>query len=181
MSDDGIVTEPGTVRFERLLPGPIERVWAFLTESDKRAKWLAAGEMELRVGGKVELTWRNSQLAPPSETTPEKFKQYEGMTATERITRCEPPRVLAFTWSEGDDESEVSFELTPVGEKVLLVLTHRRLRDKAAMVNVSGGWHAHLGVLADVLADRAPTAFWSVVERMQAEYEARIPAPEGRR
>jgi uncharacterized protein YndB with AHSA1/START domain len=28
--------EPGTVRLERLLPGPIDRVWAYLTESDKR-------------------------------------------------------------------------------------------------------------------------------------------------
>jgi uncharacterized protein YndB with AHSA1/START domain len=43
-----------TVRFERTLPGPIERVRAFLTVSDKRAQWLAAGEMELRIGGSVE-------------------------------------------------------------------------------------------------------------------------------
>jgi len=27
MDDYGIITEPGTIRFERLLPGPIERVW----------------------------------------------------------------------------------------------------------------------------------------------------------
>ena len=45
---DGLVA-----RLERLLPGPIERVWAYVTESDKRATWLAGGEMELRVGGKV--------------------------------------------------------------------------------------------------------------------------------
>ena len=32
----GTSTEPGTVRLERLLPGPIERAWAYLTESDKR-------------------------------------------------------------------------------------------------------------------------------------------------
>ena len=32
-----------TVRFERLLPGPIERVWEYLTDSDRRATWLAAG------------------------------------------------------------------------------------------------------------------------------------------
>ena len=39
----GTSTEPGTVRLERLLPGPIERVWAYLTESAKRATWFAAG------------------------------------------------------------------------------------------------------------------------------------------
>ena len=31
------------VRFERLLPGPIERVWSYLTDSEKRGKWLASG------------------------------------------------------------------------------------------------------------------------------------------
>ena len=29
--------EPGTVKLERLLPGPVERVWAYLTESDNPA------------------------------------------------------------------------------------------------------------------------------------------------
>jgi DNA-binding transcriptional ArsR family regulator len=52
MNDYGVVTEPGTVRLERVLPGPIERVWAYLTESVQRRKWLAVGPMELRVGGR---------------------------------------------------------------------------------------------------------------------------------
>ena len=26
------LVEPGTVRLERLLPGPVERVWAYLTD-----------------------------------------------------------------------------------------------------------------------------------------------------
>ena len=34
----GVQTEPATVRIQRLLPGPIERVWAYLTESDLRAR-----------------------------------------------------------------------------------------------------------------------------------------------
>lgn len=32
MSEYGVVTEPDAVRFKRVLPGPIERVWAYLTE-----------------------------------------------------------------------------------------------------------------------------------------------------
>ena len=55
--------EPGTVKLERLLPGPVERVWAYLTESDKRAKWLAGGEFDLRVGGKIRLEFNNSSLS----------------------------------------------------------------------------------------------------------------------
>ena len=54
--------EPGTVKMERLLPGPVERIWAYLTESDKRATWLAGGEFDLRVGGKVKLEFDNSKL-----------------------------------------------------------------------------------------------------------------------
>ena len=52
-----------TVRIERVLPGPIERVWSYLTDSDKRAKWFAGGPMDLKQGGAVSLTFRNSDLS----------------------------------------------------------------------------------------------------------------------
>lgn len=45
MSEYGELLGESTVRFERLLPGPIERVWRFLTESDKRAQWLCGGDV----------------------------------------------------------------------------------------------------------------------------------------
>ena len=57
------VIEPGTVKIERLLPGPVERVWAYIIESDKRAKWLAGGEFDLRIGGKIRLEFDNGQPA----------------------------------------------------------------------------------------------------------------------
>ena len=63
MNDFGSTTEQGTVRLERLLPGPIERVWAYLTESDKRATWFAAGVFELRVGGKADLHFDPANLS----------------------------------------------------------------------------------------------------------------------
>ena len=55
--------KPSTIRLERLLPGPVERVWAYLTESKQRATWLAAGEFDLRLGGKVELIFDNDRLS----------------------------------------------------------------------------------------------------------------------
>jgi uncharacterized protein YndB with AHSA1/START domain len=45
----GILTEPATLEIKRLLPGPIERVWAYLTESDLRRQWFAAGEMDMKL------------------------------------------------------------------------------------------------------------------------------------
>ena len=50
MTERATLVKPSTIRFERLLPGPVERVWAYLVESTKRATWLAAGEFDLRVG-----------------------------------------------------------------------------------------------------------------------------------
>ena len=40
------VLSPTEIRFERLLPGPIENVWSYLTDSQKRGEWLASGPME---------------------------------------------------------------------------------------------------------------------------------------
>jgi uncharacterized protein YndB with AHSA1/START domain len=51
----GSLSEDATLTLERLLPGSVDRVWAYLTESDLRRQWLAAGPMDLRVGGAVEL------------------------------------------------------------------------------------------------------------------------------
>lgn len=178
----GVVVEPGTVRFERILPGPIERVWAYLTEVDKRKKWLASGEIELRVGGRVELEFRSTELATLLEPTPERFeKAAAGGRLASRVTRCEPPRLLAFGWGESDgEESEVVFELTPRGSEVLLVLTHRRLADRSAMLDVSGGWHVHLSVLSDHLLERQPKPFWATLARAEDEYARRFASARGR-
>lgn len=175
--DYGTVTEAGTVRLERVLPGPIERVWAYLTESDKRGQWFAAGQMELRVGGRTELEFHNSQLSPHFEPTPERYQQYEGASFAGRITRLDPPRLLSYSWGEAwGEDSEVTFELTPRGKDVHLVLTHRRLADRAAMVSVASGWHTHIGFLIDLLNGRELPGFWSTHARLEAEYEKRIPA-----
>ncbi|HLG94426.1 MAG TPA: SRPBCC domain-containing protein, partial [candidate division Zixibacteria bacterium] len=86
----GVVTGPGEIRIERLLPGPVERIWAYLTESEKRGKWFAAGQMELRKGGRLELIFHNSQLSRHDEPTPEKYQKCEGYKSTGEIMHCQP-------------------------------------------------------------------------------------------
>jgi uncharacterized protein YndB with AHSA1/START domain len=171
----GVVTEPRTLRLERVLPGPIERVWAYLTESEKRGKWLAFGDMETREGGQVKLVFHSTKLSAYDGPTPERFKKHEGSGFEARILRYEPPRLLSYTWG-GKADSEVSFELTPQGNDVLLVLTHSLLPNRQTMMSVSSGWHAHLGILSALLEGREPGPFWSEIERLEAEYEQRIPA-----
>ncbi|KAF1717716.1 ATPase [Pseudoxanthomonas yeongjuensis] len=162
-----------TVRFERILPGPVERVWAFLTESDKRAQWLAAGEMELREGGSVELVFRNSELTANDDPPPEKYARYGAESRMHgRIIACEPPRLLAYTW---DGTSEVRFELSAQGDEVRLLLTHTRLPDREQMLSVAGGWHTHLDILVDRLDGRMSPGFWTTHTRLEAEYAQRIP------
>ena len=172
MSEYGVLIEPRTLRIERLLPGPAERLWAWLTEPEKRAMWLAGGPMELRVGGCAELQFRHADLSA-ERTPPEKFAKMEGgHTLKCRITGCDPPRLLSYTW--GEDWGEVTFELTPRGKDVLLVVTHRRLGDRGSIASVSAGWHAHLAILGDRLNAREPQGFWSTYMRLEAEYERRL-------
>jgi uncharacterized protein YndB with AHSA1/START domain len=172
----GVVTEAGTLRLERVLPGPIQRIWAYLTESDKRGKWLATGEMEPRVGGRVDLHFEHARLTNVAEVVPAKYQGQEVCDFTGRISRWDPPRVLAYTWSESrGGESEVTFELTPRGKDVALAITHRRLADRDEMISVAAGWHAHLGTLIDHLAGRMPKSFWAAHTQLEEEYERRLP------
>ena len=84
--------------------------------------------------------------------------------------------LLIFTCSgTGGLEAAVA-NLFSAGEKVLLVLTHRRLPDRGTMVGVASGWHNHLGVLRARLEGRAPRPFWSTQARLKAAYEQRLPA-----
>ncbi len=173
----GVVTEPGTIRFERVLPGPIEQVWAYLTESEKRGKWFAAGEIEPHVGGKFELRFDHASLSLENDPPPEKYKQMvekPGPFYNERVTRYEPPRVLSWTWDGGiDGPSEVTFELKPQGEKVLFVLTHRRLAGKH-MAGIAGGWHTHLAVLVEQINNRLRRPFWTIFAETDGEYIKRL-------
>lgn len=160
MTDYATVVSPDTVRLERLLPGPIERVWAYLTDSEKRRTWLAAGPMELQPGGHVEHVFRNTEFTPDDEPPPPKYAALGDEHRTHgQILACEPPRLLSYTWSEGAGQfSEVCFELEPRGEKVWLVVTHTRLGNRELMLSVAAGWHAHLGILDARLSGRTGDA-----------------------
>jgi uncharacterized protein YndB with AHSA1/START domain len=168
----GKFASPAEVRIVRLLPGPIERIWDYLTDPEKRSRWFAGGPMELRPGGKLTLRFRHRDLAP-DETPPEDHKHHHdpGVSMDGIITRCEPPRVLAFTFGS-DGESEATFELTPQGKDVLMVVTHRaRDGDLPYMADFGAGWHAHLSLLIALLEGAPRPPFWPVHTKLRADYE----------
>ncbi|HEU4647283.1 MAG TPA: SRPBCC family protein [Burkholderiales bacterium] len=167
MNPIATLIQPSTLRFERLLPGPIERVWAYLVESEKRAQWLAGGEFELRVGGKIELIFENDKLSEESRDFG--TKRFEG-----RVTRLEPMRLLAHSWDWDGKDSEVVYELKARGKEVLLTIQHRLPADGGINRGVAGGWAAHVGILADLLEGKKPRPFWTTHEREVKAFEATL-------
>lgn len=160
----------GELRIIRLLPGPIDRVWAFLTDPEKRARWFCGGVTEPAAGGKIVFAMHHAQLSP-GETPPEKFAHVHepGVTFEGRVLRYEPPHVLSYTF--GDSDSVVLFELTPQGDQVRLVLTHRSTgEDIKEQGNYASGWHTHLAMLVPVMENRPPPPFWATFAQLSAHY-----------
>lgn len=167
----GVLTEPTTVKIQRLLPGPIERVWAYLTDSDLRRQWLAAGDMRTEAGAPFELVWRNDELSDPPGRRPPGFGEEFRMQS--RIVEADPPRKLVFTWQGSGD---VSFELESQGKQVLLTVIHRHLPDRETLLDVAAGWHTHLDTLAARANDEEPAPYWDSWSRLHREYDQRLPA-----
>ena len=167
----GVLTEPTTLTIQRILPGTVERVWDYLTQSDLRRKWLAAGDMELKVGAPFELTWRNDELTDPPGARPEGFAAEHSMQS--RIIALDPPRKLAFSWGTSGD---VTFELEPRSNGVLLTVTHRGLTERPSRLMISAGWHAHLDILTALASNTKPAPFWDGWSKLRDDYDRLLPA-----
>jgi uncharacterized protein YndB with AHSA1/START domain len=133
---DGIIerTPDGgaVVKFDRSIDRPVEKIWAALTDPKVLANWIGAVEIELRVGGKYVVHFRESENA---------------MTGT--ITRLEPLRLLEYTWLESHipvPQSLVRWELQPENGSCRLRLTH--IVPAGApwkeIVGYAGGWQDFL-------------------------------------
>ncbi len=166
----GRLIEPDTLTIQRLLPGPIQRIWSYLTDSDLRAKWLASGEMETKAGAAFELVWRNGELTDPPGRKPADFGDEHRMDCT--VIAADAPRRLAFTWGAN---SEVSIDLEEKGNDVLLTLVHRRIPDRDMTLMIGAGWHVHLDVLVARITGTQTEPFWDGWLRLRDEYDKRVP------
>jgi uncharacterized protein YndB with AHSA1/START domain len=168
----GAITEPATLKIQRLLPGPIERVWSYITDDKLRRQWMAAGHMEQKVGATVEFVWRNDELTRPPGVRPSGFPEEHRMTS--RVTEIDAPHKLGITWGE---RGEVTFELESRPDGVLLTVIHRRLPDRDTTLMFGAGWHAHLDLLAARIAGTPPSEpFWDAWSRLRGVYDLRVPA-----
>jgi uncharacterized protein YndB with AHSA1/START domain len=172
MSYDGTLRDLHTVEFKRLVPGPIELAWDYLTKPELLKTWFADVTLEPRLGGAVAVRFAKDTCGAGA-----------GVQGTIREFR--PPHVIAFSWirrrPEADgslqdsDEGEVRFELAERGEKVLLTLLHSG-QPTEELLGHSAGWHAYLDNLDSLMSGRGRIDFMRVVERVRPKYEERIAA-----
>jgi uncharacterized protein YndB with AHSA1/START domain len=130
------VSERPVLQVERRVAAPPAAVYAYLTESERWARWQGAGaEVDAVPGGRLRMTMGN------------------GMTAEGRFLELVTDERVVFTWGWLGNEtlppgsSTVEIELVPDGEGTLVRLTHRGLpADETEIHRV--GWRHYLPRLA---------------------------------
>lgn len=165
----GTLTDATTLRLQRRLPGTADRVWAWLTQGELRRQWLADGDMTLHPGASFELVWRNDELSASPDERPAGFGAES--RATCEILEVDPPRRLRYTWP---GVGEVTFELAPAGDEVLLTLTHRQLAGETLVLNVCAGWHAHMARLVALAEGTPPPSLWATWRALREDYVRRL-------
>jgi uncharacterized protein YndB with AHSA1/START domain len=167
---------PDAVRLERILEAPIDTVWRYLSDPELRGRWFMPGPIDPRPGGEMILRVEHERLSPEPGEAPDWYARHAGTEQGHAILAIEPPRLLRFSWEAG---SEVSWTLEPLGEgRTLFTILHEKLPNRGELVGVSGGWHSHTTVLAEVLAGRVPENFWKIHARVDGVYEAAFPESE---
>jgi uncharacterized protein YndB with AHSA1/START domain len=128
------------VTFERLLPHPIEIVWAAITEPSHLDHWFPTTiEGDRAAGAHVEFKFRDAANAAWN---------FEGT-----ITVFDPPRTFALRWGP----EEIRFELTPIDGGTRLVFT-TAFDEPAIVARDSSGWHVCVGSLVAHLRGEAVEA-----------------------
>lgn len=160
----GKVVNDHTVRFERLLPGPIEEVWNYFSSPEHLSSWLASTNIEPRLGGRIELNFDRSQMSEG---------KLNGGRIIGLINGFEPLRKIAFSWMDITDDldSAVSVELADHGDQTSVVLTHSRL-PKDRMHEFLASWHTHLDILAALLSNAVPPLFGKRFNQVLHKYAA---------
>ncbi len=156
MNPEGVLKKVAMVQFERLLPGPIERVWAFLTEPKQLPGWFGEGSIEPRPGGAVNLM---------------------GGHVRGIVTQWQPPRRLTYSWNvfaAGETESQypesyLTIALTPRGNEVALTLTHLPVLERFEQQNAMG-WHTFLDMLGAAVRGEPIEPRQAYMQRNAARY-----------
>ncbi len=142
------------VRFERVYPHPVERVWRSITVPEEMAAWFPSTvEIDLREGGAMRFTFEDRQVEP-----------MDG-----RVVELDPPRVFAFLWGK----DLLRLELAPEADGTRLTLT-QQLRSADEAARNAAGWHVCLDRLGGAETDWEP--LYEEYQRRGLPAGAEIPA-----
>lgn len=175
MTDYGRQTGPESLEFTRIFAAPIDKVWQFLVDPEKRQLWFCGGTTDDHVGGKIVMEFDHRRL---SETAPpEKYASEETAMHQAEILEYDPPHRLAFTWFEsaGTTSSKVEISLHALdAASTRLHLAHTGVIGREMLIGVFAGWHGHFDLMAEVLVGPRKTDFWVRDQELEAEYEGMI-------
>lgn len=129
------------VRMEDRFSTDIDDLWSAVTDPERLARWIAAVDGDLRLGGEFRARFTSGWEGPG------------------RVDVCEPPRRLLVTLSPGqDDQTVIEVEIVPDDDQTRLVLEERGLPlDEVA--GHGAGWQAHVEDLGAHLAGQ-PASTW---------------------
>lgn len=160
-------TAPDTIRLERTLDAPVEKVWRYLTEAELRSQWFMGGTDAIS-GGEFELLVDHDRLSDEVVPYPESYASFKGSVWTENVVRFDPPRLLETTFQSGKNGT-VTYELFPEGDRTRLVLTHSGIVSGTGAQDFGSGWNSHLTVLQERLAGRGVKDFWALHARSKED------------
>lgn len=119
-----------TLRFERPLAHPPEKVWRALTENSELAHWFPAAIQGAREQG---ATLRF--VFPPEPGQVPADSSIEGPTMPGEMLVFDPPRTLEYSW----DDEILRWELRPREGGTLLIFTHT-FGDESKAARDASGW-----------------------------------------
>jgi uncharacterized protein YndB with AHSA1/START domain len=149
MTADELLTIDGrpTVRLQRRLAHPVDKVWRALTESEHLSAWFPCpARIDARPGGRMVFDMGGADV--PAEAS------------GGEVLQVDPPRLLEFTWAD----DRLRFELSPHRDGTVLALTHV-FDDRPGAASFATGWDICLSALAHVLAGEPVPAPVAGVER----------------
>ena len=155
---------PDTIRLERTLDAPVEKVWRYLTEADLRRSWFMGGT-DAGANGEFEVLVDHDNLSEDDDVAyPESYAEFKGAVWTEKVLRFEPSKLFQTTFQSGKNGT-VTYELSPDGDRTRLVLTHSGIASPVGAQDFGSGWNSHLTVLEERLLGRGVKDFWALHAR----------------
>lgn len=143
MSDENVQVGTLTKLADGSVEGRMSRIyeghtaaalWAMLTEPAKIALWIAPGEIELKLGGKVHIDFEDSGFAIKSE-----------------VTELELGKTLTFSWSSGNEPARpLRWEVSEADGNATMTLTVTTPAGEDA-AKACAGFEAHLEMLGAAL------------------------------